>query len=93
MPAIASNVIVGSDEFRPNRVAHLELIAEFRAFERKVGEAYAHADFKFRVRGRSPPRERANWLLDRDSPFLELSGLASACTRTTARRTMCSEAA
>jgi hypothetical protein len=22
-----------------------------------------------------PPRERVNWLLDRDSPFLELCGL------------------
>ena len=75
MPAIASNVVVGSDDFRANRAAHLELIAEFRALERKVREASARADAKFRARGQLPPRERLNWLLDRDSPFLELSSL------------------
>jgi geranyl-CoA carboxylase beta subunit len=75
MAAIASNVIIGSDDFRANRIAHLELIAEFRALERKVREASALADAKFRTRGQLPPRERLNWLLDRDSPFLELSSL------------------
>ena len=75
MPAIASNVIVESEAFRANRLAHLELIAEFRALERKVRDASARADDKFRSRGQLPPRERMNWLLDRDSPFLELSTL------------------
>ena len=75
MPAIASNVIVDSDAFRANRTAHLELIAGFRALERKVCEASSRADDKFRARGQLPPRERMNWLLDRDSPFLELSSL------------------
>ncbi len=75
MPAIASNVIVDSDAFRANRIAHLELIAGFRALERKVCEASSRADDKFRARGQLPPRERMNWLLDRDSPFLELSSL------------------
>ncbi len=75
MPAIASNVIVESEAFRANRIAHLELIAEFRGFERKVREASSRADEKFRARGQLPPRERLNWLLDRDSPFLELSSL------------------
>jgi geranyl-CoA carboxylase beta subunit len=76
MPAIRSNVIVESDDFRANRVAHLQLIGEFRALERKVREASARADGKFRQRGQLPPRERVNLLLDRDSPFLELSSLA-----------------
>jgi geranyl-CoA carboxylase beta subunit len=75
MPAIASNVIVESDGFRANRIANLELIAEFRRLERKVRDASARADDKFRARGQLPPRERVNWLLDRDSPFLELSTL------------------
>ena len=75
MPAIASNVIVESEAFRANRIAHLELIAEVRGLERKVREASARADEKFRSRGQLPPRERMNWLLDRDSPFLELSTL------------------
>ncbi len=75
MPAIASNVIVESEAFRANRIAHLELIAEVRALERKVRDASARADDKFRSRGQLPPRERMNWLLDRNSPFLELSTL------------------
>ncbi|MGA7197672.1 acyl-CoA carboxylase subunit beta [Roseiarcus sp.] len=75
MPAIRSNVIVESDDFRANRAAHLQLIAEFRALERKVCEASARSDAKFGARGQLPPRERVNLLLDRDSPFLELSSL------------------
>jgi geranyl-CoA carboxylase beta subunit len=75
MPAIRSNVIVESDDFRTNRAAHLELIAEFRALERKVCEVSARSDAKFRARGQLPPRERVNLILDRDSPFLELSSL------------------
>ena len=76
MPAIHTNVVVDSDDFRANRAAHLQLIAEFRALERKVREASARADAKFRQRGQLPPRDRVNLLLDRDSPFLELSSLA-----------------
>ncbi len=75
MPAIASNVIVESEAFRANRLAYLELIAQFRSLERKVRAASARADDKFRSRGQLPPRERINWLVDRDSPFLELSTL------------------
>ena len=75
MPAIRSNVIVESDDFRANRAAHLALIAEFRALERKVCEVSARSDAKFRARGQLPPRERVNLILDRDSPFLELSSL------------------
>ena len=75
MPAIRSNVIVESDDFRVNRAAHLELIAAFRGLEQKVRDASARADAKFRSRGQAPPRERVNLLLDRDSPFLELSSL------------------
>jgi geranyl-CoA carboxylase beta subunit len=75
MPAIRSSIIVESDDFRANRIAHLELIAEFRALEGKVRAASARADAKFRQRGQLPPRDRLNWLLDRDSPFLELSSL------------------
>ena len=76
MPAIRSNVIVGGDDFRANRADHLRLIAEFRGYEQKVRKASARANAKFRERGQLPPRERVNLILDRDSPFLELSSLA-----------------
>jgi geranyl-CoA carboxylase beta subunit len=75
MPAIASKTIVESEAFRENREAHLALIAGFRALEGKVRAASARADEKFRARGQLPPRERINRLLDRGSPFLELSSL------------------
>src|SRR5580704_17165812 len=75
LSAIRSNVIVDSEPFRANRIAHLALIAEFRALEEKVRAASARADDKFRSRGQLPPRERVNLLLDRDSGFLELSSL------------------
>ncbi|MBV9287733.1 MAG: acyl-CoA carboxylase subunit beta, partial [Hyphomicrobiales bacterium] len=75
MGTIRSSVIVGSDEFRANCAAHLKLIAEFRALEAKVREVSGRADSKFRSRGQLPPRERINWLVDRDTPFLELSSL------------------
>jgi geranyl-CoA carboxylase beta subunit len=76
MPAIASSVIVDSEAFRAHRAAHLALIAQFRALEGKVRAASARADDKFRARGQLPPRERLNLILDRASPFLELSSLA-----------------
>ena len=75
MPAIASNVIPESDAFRANRAAHLALIDQFRALEGKVRAASARSDEKFRARGQLPPRDRVNLLLDRGSPFLELSSL------------------
>jgi len=76
MAAIRSKVIVESDDFRANRADHLRLIAEFRTLEAKVREVSGRADSKFRARRQLPPRERVNLLLDRDSPFLELSSLA-----------------
>jgi geranyl-CoA carboxylase beta subunit len=75
LSAIRSNVIVDSEPFRANRIAHLALIAEFRALEEKVRQTSARSDAKFRQRGQLPPRERINLLLDRDAPFLELSSL------------------
>jgi geranyl-CoA carboxylase beta subunit len=75
MAVIRSNVIVDSDDFHANRVGHLGLIAEFRALEQRVCAVSARADPKFRARGQLPPRQRVNVLLDRDSPFLELSSL------------------
>jgi geranyl-CoA carboxylase beta subunit len=75
MPAIKSAIITESDAFRANREAHLRLIDEFRSLEAKVRESSAKAERKFRERGQLLPRERINLLLDRGSPFLELSTL------------------
>src|ERR1700678_2222271 len=79
LPAIRSSVIVDSEPFKANRIAHLALIAEFRALEEKVRQTSGRADAKFRQRGQLPPRERINLLLDRDAPFLEILTLFCLC--------------
>jgi geranyl-CoA carboxylase beta subunit len=76
MPRLASQLIRESEVFQRNRAAHLELIARFRQLEEKVRATSARAAAKFHKRGQLLPRERLNLLLDRDTPFLELSTLA-----------------
>ncbi|HRP78332.1 MAG TPA: carboxyl transferase domain-containing protein [Aquamicrobium sp.] len=75
MSVIQSKVIAESVQFKANREAHLGLIAEFRALEAKVRERSQQSAGRFAARGQLLPRERVNLLLDRDSPFLELSTL------------------
>ena len=65
-----------SDLFRRNRAANLRLLGEVEA---ALGEARGGGGpervRRHRERGKLPVRERIELLLDRDSPFLELSPL------------------
>jgi acetyl-CoA carboxylase carboxyltransferase component len=69
---------VGSAEFAANRVAQLEKLAEIDVQLAEVcaggGPRYVE---RHRARGKLLPRERIELLVDRDSPFLELSPLAA----------------
>src|SRR5258706_7031987 len=76
MPPLVSQLIRESDAFQRNRDAHLDLIARFRRLEDKVRETSGRSAAKFHKRGQLLPRERLDLLLDRDTPFLELSTLA-----------------
>lgn len=76
MPPFSSQIVTESDAYRDHRRGHLELIDRFRELEGKVRETSARAAPKFHKRGQLLPRERVNLLLDRDTPFLELSTLA-----------------
>lgn len=76
MSIIESMAIPDSETFKLNRAAHLELLGTFRALEAKVRAASAKASAKFEKRGQLLPRDRVALLLDRDTPFLELSTLA-----------------
>lgn len=76
MPVWQSNLIRESDAFRRNHAAHFALIDRFRALEAKVRETSARSGDKFHKRGQLLPRERVELLLDRGTPFLELSSLA-----------------
>ena len=75
MPVFESQIDPQSDAFAANRTAHLALIDEFRALERRIVETSARAKKKFDARGQLLPRERVALILDRGAPFLEISTL------------------
>ena len=77
MSVINSAVDPRSDQFRANREAMLERIAELDAALATArgggGEKYVK---RHHSRGKLLPRERIELLLDRDSPFLEIAPVA-----------------
>jgi acetyl-CoA carboxylase carboxyltransferase component len=82
MPALATRVDRTGEDFARNRDALLERIAEIdeqlRQVREGVGERYLE---RHRARGKLLVRERIELLLDRDSPFLELSPFAAHGTQ------------
>nr|MBV6631101.1 acyl-CoA carboxylase subunit beta [Oceanococcus sp. HetDA_MAG_MS8] len=75
MAVIESKVDSHSPEFAQNQEDMLACIAEFRAVEEKVRASEESKRERFRSRQQLMPRERVARLLDRGSPFLELSTL------------------
>jgi len=78
MSALTSSVDTTDETYQANRRAHLDALAEL---DRQLdlvraggGERYAR---RHHDRGRLLVRERLELLLDRDTPFLELSSLAA----------------
>jgi acetyl-CoA carboxylase carboxyltransferase component len=67
-----------SDDYQTNRAAMEEKLVEFEALQERArlggGEKYIK---RHRDRGKLLARERIELLIDRDSPFLELSTLAA----------------
>ena len=76
MAALESLIDPTSEGFAQNRAAMLAALQEFRAVEEKVRATEAEKQPEFQRRGQLTPRTRVNLLLDRGSPFLELSTLA-----------------
>ncbi len=76
MPVIRSKIDVKSAAFARNDQRMRELLAEVRLLEHKVIAESESKRGKFEARGQLLPRERVARLLDRGSPFLELSRLA-----------------
>lgn len=78
MPVLASTLDTGSEDFRRNRADMADMLDEMDKLlgqvERGGGE---EAMARLRARGKLPIRERVAAVLDRDSPFLELSALAA----------------
>jgi geranyl-CoA carboxylase beta subunit len=76
MPVIETRIDPQGESFRANRAAMLKLVEEFRSLEEQVRHTSNSKKRQFADRGQLLPRERLALLLDRGSPFLELSTLA-----------------
>lgn len=75
MPVIESKIDTHSESFAQNREDMLATIDEFRAVEQKVRDTELSKKERFEKRGQLLPRDRVNLMLDRGSPYLELSTL------------------
>lgn len=75
MSIIQSTLNRQSDGYRANREGMLACVEELRAVEAKVRATEQAKAARFREREQLLPRDRVNLLLDRGSPFLELSTL------------------
>jgi geranyl-CoA carboxylase beta subunit len=76
MAIIETRIDSSGEAFRQNRAAMLELIETFRALEAQVRRTSDAKKDQFVQRGQLLPRERVALLIDKGSPFLELSTLA-----------------
>ncbi len=76
MPTIESGIDRQSAAFQAQRQQMLALIDHFRALEGRVRDTSNAFESRFRERRQLLPRERVSLLLDRGSPWLELSTLA-----------------
>ncbi|MBI3284353.1 MAG: acyl-CoA carboxylase subunit beta [Burkholderiales bacterium] len=76
MPILDTRLVAHSEQYRSNRAALLEQIAELRALEQRTRDKSAVARALFDQRGQLLPRDRLARLLDLGAPFLELCTLA-----------------
>jgi len=76
MPILTSRLDAASADFQANSAGMNARLSEVRALEKAVRENSASRRATFEKRGQMLPRERVEALLDRGTPFLELSSLA-----------------
>jgi acetyl-CoA carboxylase carboxyltransferase component len=78
MPVLVSNIDRGSEDFAANRAEMEKVLTHFQDLTRQAQEGGGEKYIKrHRDRGKLLARERIDLLLDRDTPFLELSTLAA----------------
>ncbi|PQA48592.1 acyl-CoA carboxylase subunit beta [Amnimonas aquatica] len=75
MTVLESRINTQDETFRANREGMLAAVAALREVESKVLATEDRARAKYHKRGQMLPRERVHLLIDRGSPFLELSTL------------------
>ncbi len=76
MAILESQISPNSEAFAANREGMLRLLDDVRGHEKAVRALSNQRRELFEARGQLPPRQRVARLLDRGSPFLELSTLA-----------------
>jgi geranyl-CoA carboxylase beta subunit len=76
MPVIHSEIDTSSESFETNKQSMLDMLDEFRGLEQRVRDTSNAKKEKFDKRGQLLPRERLALLLDKGSPFLQISTLA-----------------
>ncbi len=77
MPILDSRLDVRSDDAQRNRADMLEMLEVMGALQAEAAQGGGEeAIERLRARGKMPIRERISHVLDRDSPFLEISPLA-----------------
>ena len=78
MLPLTSNLDTRSEVFQKNRTDMLEMVAETDGLLEEVAQGGGEeAMQRLRKRGKLPIRQRVGLVLDRDSPFLEISPLAA----------------
>jgi 3-methylcrotonyl-CoA carboxylase beta subunit len=78
MTVLHSSLSPRSEEYTTNRAAMQTLVDELNARQAKARAGGGErGTAKFRAAGKLLPRERVEWLLDPNTPFLELSPLAA----------------
>ncbi len=75
MTVLESRINTQDETYRVNREGMLAAVAALREVESSVRATEEKARGKYHKRGQMLPRERVHLLLDRGSPFLELSTL------------------
>ncbi len=76
MPALRTALNTKSESYRAAVARMTERLEQVRALEKLARDGSESKRDKFEKRGQLLPRERVARLLDRDSPFLEISTLA-----------------
>ncbi len=78
MPVLTSQLNPRSDEFKASALLMRQLVGDLNARLAQIGEGGGEAArAKHVARGKLPPRERVEMLLDPDTPFLEIGALAA----------------
>jgi acetyl-CoA carboxylase carboxyltransferase component len=78
MPVLESRLDARADSFRRNRADMLEMLGNMEDLLAEAARGGGEeATARLRSRGKMPIRERISHVLDRDSPFMEISPLAA----------------